>query len=170
MKIKLIGSTVVAIAALASGAQAIGQEVKLDSNSAGMVVRKYTGMSATPFFNQFAAKLQEDAKAGNTAIGKGAAKYLAQLASGNSYGYIHQTTRSVTERELQTGIQAETATDAPMVVGQTTIDQVCQKKTSNTVTVMGTTYVAEVNSKGALAWVMQRSITSLMTTCPDTTI
>jgi hypothetical protein len=170
MKIKLICSAVVTIAALASGAQAVAQGIQLDASSVGVVTRKYTGESAKPFFDQFTAKLQEDAKAGNTAMGKGAAKYLAQLESGNSYGYIHQTTRSLTDKELQTGIKPETTMDMPMIVGQTTIDQICQKKTDNTVTVMSMTYVAEVNSKGVLTWVMQRALTSLMTTCPNTTV
>ena len=170
MNIKLICSAIVTIAALASGAQAIGQEVKLDGSSLGVVTRKYTGATANPFFDQFVAKLRQDAKSAGTARGKGAAKYLAQLETGDYYGYIHQTTRPLTEKELQTGIRPEGTTDLPEIAGQSTVDQLCQKKTDNTVIVTSTTYVAEVDSKGALAWEMQRALMSLMTTCPDTTI
>ena len=170
MKIKLICSAIVTIAALASGARAIGQEIQIDSSSVGVVTRKYTGDSAKPFFNQFTTKLRAVAKSGDAAMSRGVAKYLAQVETGAYYGYIHQTTRPLTEKELQTGIQPETATDAPEVAGQTTIDQTCHKNADNSVTVTGFTYVAEADSKGALAWVVQRSSTYLKSACPSTMI
>lgn len=170
MKIKLICSAIVAIATLASSAQAIGQEIQLDSSSAGVVARKYTGESAKPFFNQLAAKLRATANSGDTIIGKGTAKYLAQLESGDYYGYIHQTTRPLIEKELQTGIQPEGAMDLPEVAGQTTIDQTCHKNADNSVTVTSFTYTAEADPKGALAWAVQRSATYLKSSCPNTTM
>lgn len=170
MKIKLICFAIATVASLASTTQAIGQEVKLDGSSAGVVARKYTGANANPFFDQFVAKLRESEKSAGTTRGKAAAKYLAQLGLGGYYGYIHQTTRPLTEQELQTGIRPEGPMDLPVIASQATIDQLCQKKTDNTVLVTSITYVAEADSKGALTWQVQRSFTSLMTACPNTTM
>lgn len=170
MKIKPICAAIVTIAALSSGAWADDQAIQLDGSSVGVVARKYTGESAKPFLKQFIATLRQVAQSGDPVMGKGAAKYLALLETGDYYGYIHQTTRPVTEKELRTGIQPESAMDPPEIAGQTTIDQTCHKSSGNAVTVMGVTYVAEMDSKGALVWVTQRSFMSLKPSCPDIAI
>jgi hypothetical protein len=167
MKIKLICSVIATAAVLAASAQAIGQETPLDALSAGMVSRTYTGKSAKPFFKAFVAKLQQNAKSGDTVMGKGAASYLAQLEAGGYTSYIHQTARPIAEKELQTGIQPENHNDPALIAGQTTTDQTCQKNANNTFTVTGITFVAEADSKGTLAWATQRFFTSIKASCPD---
>lgn len=170
MKTRPIRAAIITFAAFSSGAWANDQATQLDGSSVGVVARKYTGESAKPFFNQFIARLRQVVQSGDPIMSKGAAKYLAKLETGDYYGYLHQTTRPITEKELQTGIHPENATDKPEIAGQITVDQTCHKSAGNAVTVMGVTYVAEMDAKGALAWVIQRSLMSLKPTCPDIAI
>jgi len=170
MKIKMICGAIVTTAALASGAQAIGQDIQPDGSSANVVVRKYSGDAAKPFFNAFVEKVREASKSSDPNISRGAAEYLSRLESGNVYGYIHQTTRPITQKELQSGIQPENTIDPPTFAGQTTIDQTCSRGPNNMVTVIDTSYVAVEGGAGEFAWQVTRSITSVMSICPSSSI
>jgi hypothetical protein len=170
MKIKLICGAIVATAGLASGAQATGQEIQVDGSSNGVVVRKYSGDSAKPFFNAFVEKIREAARSSDPNINKGTAQYLKQLESGQVTGYIHQTTRPITSQELKTGIQPEDTSLPPTFAGQTTMDQTCSKNGNNTFTVIDVSYVGVPAAAGGFEWSLTRSITSVMSICPSSPI
>lgn len=171
MKIKLICGAIVTTAALASGAQAFGQEIQADGSANGVVVRKYSGDAAKPFYNAFLERVREASQSSNPIIAKGSAEYLKQLESGQVVGYIHQTTRPITSQELKTGIQPEDTTLPPTFAGQTTIDQTCSKGPGIAFTVVDTSYVGvAAGAGGQFSWEVTRAITSVMSACPNTSI
>lgn len=170
MKVKMICGALVTTAALASGTQALATEVQADGSVKEVVVQRWTGEAAQPFYQAMLERLRERAASGDPVMSKGAADYLKQLESGGVIEYSHETTRPLTQVERAGGIQPMDTSFPPTFAGQTTIDQTCQRRSDGRFTVVGVLSIGVSDGSGGFAWETERSITSVMSICPVTNI